>query len=74
MKSQNTRSRRQRFIFRMGVWYCGGMFLLFNFRFFRDLHDYTTPYIVFRLIFSGLLFGAGGFWVASRVANRFGMK
>jgi hypothetical protein len=74
MKDKVTKTRRQRFILWMRVWYCGGMFLLFNFRFFRDLHDYTTPYIVFRLIFSGLIFWAGGFWAASRTANHFGMK
>ena len=75
MNSQNTTIRRQRFILRSGaVYFGGGMFLLFNFRFILKMHEYTTPHIVFRLIFSALVFAVAGYVAGSLLANRFGIK
>jgi hypothetical protein len=75
MKSRSTTARKRRFVLLMGVCFWGGlMFLLFNFSFIKNTHNYTEPYVIFRLVLSAAIFGAGGFFCASRVAKRFGMS
>ena len=68
-------NRKRRLVVLMGICFWGGMmFLLFNFTFIRETRDFTAPYFILRLSLSAVLFGVGGFLLASHVARRFGMS